>query len=240
MTTDDRDLGFFASTEAEVDPKQEKIIAVALKEFSSKSYGEIKLDTIAQGAGVPKRTLVKAFHGKKELYHATLAYALNVLQPTREDLAIDSNIPVEGMRTVVEAIFERYVDCPEAVRMIQMENLQQILDLPSLAPIIQQTQVILELDKLLMLGQDAGAFRPGISAYDLYYLMISMVSFRDTGRAITINIFDIDLTDEDNTAGMRRMLVDVVLGLLTSTIPDSTHDSYLTGFKEDAEPIYQS
>lgn len=157
---------FDRSEQAQV---KKQVITVALKRFSRKPYSDAKLESIARNSGVPKSAILKHFGDKKNLYHSTLAEAVRRLQPPAEALTIDSAIPVDGVRQVVEAIFQRFVDEPDCLRMVQMENLQRVLKLPELAPLINQSEVILQLDKLLMVGQDAGAFRPGISAYDVYF-----------------------------------------------------------------------
>ncbi|NTS21871.1 hypothetical protein HT105_24680, partial [Bacteroides fragilis] len=57
-------------------------------------------------------------------------------------------------------IFKQHVEHPEAIRMMTMESSTGALD--GGHALIDVSEVFLHLDKLLMLGQDSGAFRPGI------------------------------------------------------------------------------
>src|SRR5690606_10430194 len=74
---------------------------------------------------------------------------------------------------------------------------------------------------------DSGAFRPGISATDLYLLMTSMTLLPVSTHNITQSLFNVDLYAKENVAGLHRLVVDMVLAFLTSNIPDSGHQSYL-------------
>ena len=86
---------------------------------------------------------------------------------------------------------------------------------------------MLHINRLLMLGQDSGAFRPGISATDLYLLITSMTLLPVSTHNITQGLFSVDLYAKENIAGLHRLVVDMVLAFLTSNIPDSGHQSYL-------------
>ena len=111
-------------------------------------------------------------------------------------------------------------------------------------PIADQSSVTLQLDKLLMLGQDAGAFRPGISAQDVFTLITSLAIFRITMHKTTINLYGVDMTDRHNTAGMARMAADAVVAFLTSNLKNSQEISYLSTIaanetvEEAADAIY--
>lgn len=93
----------------------------------------------------------------------------------------------------------------------------------------------LHLDKLLMVGQDAGAFRPGISANDVFTIIAALAIYRTTNHDMMDNLLGIDMTNEVNTEGMHRLVVDTVLAFLTSNIPDSGQESYLVAHSTDDE-----
>lgn len=223
----------------------ERVIEVAMERFSLKPFSDAKLDGIAKEASVSKRMIHYHFGNKKGLYQAVLSRAVERLHPPAERLVIDSAIPVDGVRTVVEAVYAQIAENPVPTRMLHMESLQHVLPLRDIAPLFDHAEVILHLDKLLMLGQDAGVFRPGISAYDVFYLIVALSFYRTEQRDLAINIFGIDLADEANTEGTRRMTIDAVLAFLTSNIPHSGHNSYLSvthsvdDEPESAQSIYE-
>lgn len=203
------------------------VVAVAIEQFAELGFPETRLDTIARISGMSKRMIHYHFGDKKGLYHRCLVEAVNRITPVGDELILDTTVPVEGVTKLVNSVYLRMVNHPEAIRLLAMESLHRILNIPELANLNNQNEVSLHLDRLLMLGQDAGAFRPGIAAEDLFYLIGSLAFYRVTNRDMMANLFDMDTTGEENTDGIHRLAVDAALAFLTANLPDSAHDSYL-------------
>lgn len=215
----------------------EDVLNIALRMFSTKGFSEAKLEAIAKHSGMSKRMIHYHFGDKKGLYRRCLETAVQRLRPNAEEMQLNSSVPVEGVKKVVQAVFQTYVENPDAVRMLQMENLRHYGKIAEASPLSDQSAITLQLDKLLMLGQDSGAFRPGISAQDVFTLIASLAVFRINSRSTTINLYGIDMMDQDNTEGMERLATDSVLAFLTSNLKAAKATSYLTnpGQREDAE-----
>lgn len=211
--------------EDSVNPEQ--VVDVALELFAEHGYTEAKLEQVAKTAGMSKRMIHYHFGDKKGLYHRCLVEALQRITPTGDELILDSTIPVEGVRKLVDVVYLRMVNHPESIKLLVTESLHKVLNIGELANLNSQAEISLHLDRLLMLGQDAGAFRPGISAEDLFYLIGALAFYRVTNRDLMANMLDLDPTSEANTDGIHRLTVDAALSFLTANIPDSGHDSYL-------------
>ena len=218
---------------AELTGSVDKVIDVAIEQFSKLGFADTKLDNISRLAGMSKRMIHYHFGDKKGLYQQALAVAARRLNPPAGSLELDSAVPVEGVRTLVDWLFKQHVEHPEAIRMMTMESSTGALD--GGHALIDVSEVFLHLDKLLMLGQDSGAFRPGISANDIFTLIASLTMYRVTNRSMMQNLLDIDMRSPENTDGMHRMTVDAVLAFLTTNIPDSGHSSYLTTSAADED-----
>ena len=204
----------------------ERVIDVAIAEFSEHGYADTKLESVSKLSGMSKRMIHYHFGDKKGLYQQALAAAAKRLNPPEGSLAVDSAVPVEGVRTLVEWMFTQHVANPEAIKMMTMESSHSVLD--SSQAVIDVSEISLHLDKLLLLGQDSGAFRPGITANDIFTLIAALTMYRVTNHSMMNNLLDIDMQSPTNTEGMHRMAVDAVLAFLTANIPDSGHQSYLT------------
>ncbi len=214
----------------------DRVIDVAVEEFARDGFHEAKLENVARISGMSKRMIHYHFGDKKGLYHRALVEAISRLHPDSEAMELDSSVPVEGVRKLVDGLYGKFVEHPEAVRMLLMENVHHILEITELAPLVDESSMSLHLDKLLMLGQDAGAFRPGISSDDVFLLMTSVSVYRIANRDMSINLFGVDMASEENTAGLHRFVVDAVLAFLTSNIPDTGHRSYLSRNMMGSEP----
>ncbi|MER0100992.1 TetR/AcrR family transcriptional regulator [Corynebacterium sp. KPL2734] len=202
------------------------VVDIAISQFSALGFSETKLDTIAAESGMSKRMIHYHFGDKQGLYLSALSTAAERLRPDEEDLELDSAVPVEGVRKLVDWIFWQYVNHPEAIRMMTWETAQSIVG-SSTNPVADFSGVALHLDRLLMLGQDAGAFRPGISTNDIFTIIASLTSYRVTNRAMMDNLLGVDMSSQANIDGLHRLTVDTVLAFLTANIPDSGHESYL-------------
>ncbi|MDU0479399.1 TetR family transcriptional regulator [Staphylococcus chromogenes] len=204
-----------------------KVVEIALHRFSLDGFDETRLEPIAQESGMSKRMIHYHFGDKKGLYQEALKLAIKQLRPEPQDMELESTVPVEGVRKVVEVIFQQIMTHPHAVRLLVLENLFSHGGLTENSPLADQSAVLLQMDKLLMMGQDAGAFRPGISAIDVYSIITSLCFHRTVYHATFSNLYNIDLLDDVNLEGNRRLVVDTVLAFLTSNLNASHEVSYL-------------
>lgn len=213
----------------------QRVIDVALRHFAEEGFDNVRLDNIAKEAGMSKRMIHYHFGDKKGLYQHSLIEAVNRLHPPKEALVIESAVPVDGVRKMVEALFTQFLRNPGALTMLMKENLSPVLPLEDMPPISDESDMKLHLDKLLLIGQDAGAFRPGISADDFFMLVSAIGFYRVANRRMTQNLFSIDVDAPENVAGTHRLMVDTVLAFLTANIPDSGQSSYLISSDEAPE-----
>lgn len=214
----------------------DEVVVTALEHFSQQGFSETKLEMIAKASGMSKRMIHYYFGDKKGLYVKTISHALELLRPEAEAMQLDSAVPVEGVRKTVEAIYNSIINNPGPIRLVLMENLHNYGGVESAAALHDESNLLLNLDKLLMLGQDAGAFRPGISAEDVLVLISSLGYYRMSNQLTMDQIFDVDLNSDANVAGMRRLVVDTVLAFLTSNLPNSEASSYLSTRDSSAKP----
>ncbi|MDO4910355.1 MAG: TetR/AcrR family transcriptional regulator [Corynebacterium sp.] len=219
------------------DPGVENVINVALEVFGRNGYSETRLDTIAHESGMSKRMIHYHFGDKKGLYTRALQLAIEQLRPTPDKMITDSVVPAEGIRAVVSAIYDQMAAHPKALRLLTLENIFGDVSMLYAPPLADQSNILLQTDRILMVGQDAGAFRPGISALDVYALINSLCLLRLGGRATFKNLYGTDLHSKQNLAGLKQLVIDAVLAFLTANIESNGQMSYLQGeFKNDSMP----
>lgn len=235
---EDLDLNGSESSEPEFGhtATPEEVVATALTFFADQGFSETKLEKIAKSSGMSKRMIHYHFGDKKGLYIKTVSYALHLLRPKPEAMQLDSAVPVDGVRKIVEAMYTSITAHPEAVRILLMENLHKYGGVESAASLSDESNVLLNLDKLLMLGQDAGAFRPGISAEDVLVLISSLAYYRVSNKETLHSLYEMDLDSPANIEGMKRIVVDTVLAFLTSNIQNTGNSSYLVVGAKTDEP----
>ena len=216
----------------ELDTAVEDTLRTALTMFAQGGYAATTLEAVAREADVPKRAITARFGDKRGLYEEALRRSVACLSPAPDVLNRSYAVPVEGMRRFVDAMFHAFVENPDCVRLILRENIDCVVDVEEMTSGDRDNDVTLHVERLLMVGQDAGAFRPGIGAEDVLALIVALCEFQ-VGHAATIYaVSRVDFADERNTEGMRRMVIDAVLAFLTSNIAPTGHDSYLVSQHE--------
>ena len=229
------DAGVNASAELDATAKAEgadkadldRALTVALSHFATHGYSATKLDTVAKDSGMSKRMLHYHFGDKKELYRRCILRAAWNFSPPQEFLDRSYAAPVEGIRRFVDVLYHRMAQHPDSIRLLLRENLDPVLAPGEFASVRNEAEVILQIERLLLMGQDVGAFRPGISATDVVVLIASLSFFRTGSHATLEELGSVNLLSPTNTEGMRRLTIDAVLTFLTSNIPSSGYESYL-------------
>lgn len=204
------------------------VMDAALEQFTRRGFAETRLDDVAAAAGVTKRQLTYHFGDKRSLYRETVAHALSLIHAPSENLRPETEVPVEAMRQVLEAIFRTFTDNPLAVRLLVMENTNPVLD-PDVLPAAGQAPAILELDRVLLMGRNLGAFRPDVSALDVYFLAMAVANLPTLSQGTFIALYGLDVADAAMRPRIRALMCDTIIGFLTSAAgPREDGGSYLT------------
>ncbi|MDY3127222.1 MAG: TetR/AcrR family transcriptional regulator [Corynebacterium sp.] len=202
------------------------VIEIALPRFATAGYSKTKLEVIARESGMSKRMIHYHFGDKKGLYRAVLALAANRLIPPSSDMVIDSAVPVDGVRKIIDKLVVLHQTHPTELRLLVSESINPHGDLNDNPAVADFSALILHLSKLLIVGQDSGVFRPGISEHDICVLITSLTLYPVAASQLVNNLIGLDLHSPENQAGLHRLTVDAVLAFLTANIPNSTESSY--------------
>ncbi|SDR78155.1 TetR/AcrR family transcriptional regulator [Corynebacterium timonense] len=202
-------------------------VTAALEVFARDGFAAATLSDLADATGMSKRMLHYHFGDKRGLYEAAYRHAIGELTPPQEILSRPYTIPAEGMRRFVDALFHRFQRSPACVRLVLRENTDHVLEHGDDPGLRELSDVLLHVERILLLGQDSGAFRPGVSADDVLVLVCSLSMFRESNGDTMRGLLRLDLSTQRNTEGLRRMAIDTVLAFLTSNLPDSGYGSYV-------------
>jgi hypothetical protein len=92
--------------------------------------------------------------------------------------------------------------------------------------VLESSPVVLQIDRVLMRGQDYGAFRPGISAEDVYVLITSLCCFPASQGTTFHTHYGTDLDNAQTVDGLEKLACDAVLAFLTTSMPTTQGSSY--------------
>ncbi len=183
-----------------------------------------KTSDIAVGAGVsPNHPLLR---DTQVLYDEALRYAFRLIWPRPEDLDVERLVPAEAVRALVRTAYRRHRAHPDAVRLIITENIAGHGHVGGRSDVLESSPVVLQIDRVLMRGQDFGAFRSGISAEDVYVLITSLCCFPASQGTTFHNHYGTDLDHTQTVDGLEKLVCDTVLAFLTTSMPTNQGSSY--------------
>lgn len=221
---DDADRSVRARSAAE---EKEAVLAAAIGIFAEKGFTDTKLSDIAEASNVSKRMLHYHFADKVGLYRAALIHAVHTLTPPAEVLEPDTDRPVDAVKQLVSLLFDCFQENSDCVRLVITENVNSVLDLTDITAMTTPTTPSINLDRVLLLGQEAGVFRPNISSQDLlftiYGTVLPMFALPNTLGAF----YGVNPQSASNLEGLKKMSIDIVLGFLTLTTETEHGTSYL-------------
>jgi len=191
---------------------RDKILNVALQEFSRRGLSGARIDAIAAESGINKGMIYYYFGSKEDLYVAALEESYRRFRQIESDFHLDSLAPVEALRALVGASFDFHAAHPEFIRMVMSENInhgEYIRKIPELRAINRSAITVLE--SLCRRGIDEGVFRADVDPVDLH-MTISALSFYNVSNRHTFSfIFDRDLGAPEVHAARRASVIDTVL-----------------------------
>ena len=201
-----------ASPAADEDGTRDRILAVALQEFSRHGLAGARIDAIAAESGLNKGMIYYHFGSKEELYVAALEESYRRFRQVESAFHLDSLPPVPALRSLVGATFDFHAAHPEFIRMVMGENINQgeyIRKIPDLQAINRSAIALLE--RLCKRGIAEGVFRADLDPVDLH-MSISALSFYNVSNRHTVSfIFGRDLGAADVHAARRESVVDMIL-----------------------------
>ncbi|WOH93922.1 hypothetical protein [Corynebacterium urealyticum] len=86
--------------------------------------------------------------------------------------------------------------------------------------------VILQIDRALLRGHDLGAFRTGVSAEDVYILILGLSGFATLHRNTFYALYGMDVREPHNESGVTELACDAVVAFLTTPMRTRQDNSY--------------
>lgn len=189
---------------------RDRILEIALQEFSKKGFSGARVARIAERASTSKHMLYYHFDSKIGLYEAVLQQAYEGFRIADANIDVDHLSPVEALKSIVAQSFNYHFDNEMLVRLVMNENIQHAKHITN-EQIELNRGIIDDLAVVLERGQRSGVFRPEVDPKQLH-LTISALGFHFVSNKYTFSkIFEIDMTSAAARAQRRDLVADIVL-----------------------------
>ena len=165
-----------------------RILAQATREFASKGFGAARMDRIATRCRLSKNTLYYYFGSKERLFVAVLEGVYERLLERQAAVQVRTLPPEEAVRRIIAQTFAAFRDMPEAIRLLNEENLHRARHLrrsERTRPLYDR--LIGTLAGVLERGAAAGTWRAGMDPVT-FYLSFAALAYHYLSNVHTLQI----------------------------------------------------
>ena len=191
---------------------REKIVNVALREFSSKGLSGARVDRIANLAKTSKNMIYYHFGSKEGLYQEVMKLAYANIRQNERTVNVETADPVQALHDIIVLSFDYHCRNEMFIRLVMSENMNRAKHLKVSDELKAENRMIIEtLDKVLKKGKKEGVFRRNIDPVSLH-LTISGLGFHFVSNRYTFGkVFDLDMTSKEAIDKRRAEVLDLVL-----------------------------
>jgi AcrR family transcriptional regulator len=199
------------------DPEQTRarILAAAKAEFARVGLGGARVDRIAALAGANKRMLYYYFDSKDGLFRAVLEATYEHIRESEKALHLDEVAPADAIARLVAFTWNYYLQHPEFLSLLNSANLHRAEHLRSSTKVRRMhSPFVAMIRDILQRGVEAGVFRNGVDAVQLYISIAALACFY-LGNNYTLSaIFGRDLKAKKAREERLAHMTELVLGYL--------------------------
>lgn len=190
---------------------RENILNAAAREFSEKGFAGARVDVIAEIAGGNKSLLYQYFKSKDGLFAAVLERYYETIR--QGDHAVDTiDDPRQALTTIVVSTYDAWVKIPEFVSILSSENLLKATHVKRLKTVIARYRELIDvLDNILKRGAEAGIFRSGIDARQVYVTIAALTTYHWSNNHTLSALLGVNITSPAALRQRREHISDVVL-----------------------------
>jgi AcrR family transcriptional regulator len=184
---------------------RERILRIAISEFSEKGYSGARVSTICRKSRANPRMIYHYFGGKDGLYVAVLEHVLGELRQEELKLDVEHVSPLKGIMQLFDFTYEHFGQHPELIHILSSENLlrAKFLKRSSKTPVVASPLISL-IDQLLKKGEKSEELRRGIDPLQLYVAMVGFSYFHRSNAPTLSVIFKSEILKGDWQAEHKR------------------------------------
>jgi AcrR family transcriptional regulator len=162
---------------------RETLLKAAIKVFGKQGLTGARVEQISRAAKSHDRMIYYYFGSKEALFVAVIEEIYRRFNEAEAKLALDLTQPVQALRDVIAFIWGYYQKHPEFITLLNSENLHRGRHIGKSTRAGEYSSPALEvLSRVLGSGVQAGLFRPGLRARDVYLMIASMGYFYLSNR----------------------------------------------------------
>ena len=202
---------------------RETLLKAAIKVFGKQGLNGARVEQISRAAKSHDRMIYYYFGSKEALFVAVIEETYRRFNEAEARLALDLSQPLQALRDVIAFMWGYYQKHPEFITLLNSENLHRGRHIGKSSKAGEYSSPALEvLSRVLGSGLEAGLFRPGLRARDVYLMIASMGYFYLSNRYTLSTFLGESLEDPAALAQWQQFITDAVLRTVLVTVPPAT------------------
>jgi AcrR family transcriptional regulator len=202
---------------------RETLLKAAIKVFGKQGLNGARVEQISRAAKSHDRMIYYYFGSKEALFVAVIEETYRRFNEAEARLALDLSQPLRALRDVIAFMWGYYQKHPEFITLLNSENLHRGRHIGKSSKAGEYSSPALEvLSRVLSSGVEAGLFRPGLRARDVYLMIASMGYFYLSNRYTLSTFLGESLEAPAALAQWQQFITDAVLRTVLVTVPPAT------------------
>jgi AcrR family transcriptional regulator len=194
----------------------------AIAEFAARGFKGASMDAVAARTQTTRAMINYYFGSKEKLYITVLEQVYSEIREAEIALDLDHLDPIAAVRRIVEFTYGYYLEHVGFVRIVVAENQARGRHLRKSKLMRTLNRPIIErLARVVARGQAQGLFRPDADPVEIHKAIAALGMFNVTNQYTFGAIFQREMGANGDVAARREIVVDMILGYLTS-IPRQT------------------
>jgi len=204
----------------QADQTRARILQAAVRVFTRDGYSGGRIEQISSEAESNDRMIYYYFGSKEKLFVRVLEDTYEQFNLAESTLALDLTTPIQALRELVAFVWNYYVDHPEFVAILTIENLhkgkhaRQSSELRRLSG-----EAVGVLKPIIEAGQQQGLFRLDVDIKHVYLMIASLCYFYNSNQHTLTSFLGEDLADKGQQQDWLAFISDMVIrGVLLGSL----------------------
>jgi AcrR family transcriptional regulator len=196
----------------QADQTRARILKAAIKVFTRDGYSGGRIEQISSEAESNDRMLYYYFGSKEKLFVRVLEHTYEQFNHAESLLKLDPSTPEQTLRELVAFVWSYYVEHPEFVAILSIENLHKGKHAKQSSELRRLSgEAVDVLRPIIEAGQQQGVFRQDLDIKHVYLMIASLCYFYNSNQHTLTSFLGHDLAQPSEQADWLRFISDLVV-----------------------------
>lgn len=196
----------------QADQTKARILEAAVKVFTRDGYSGGRIEQISKEADSNDRMIYYYFVSKEKLFIRVLEHTYERFNHAEGQLRLDPSTPVQTLRELVAFVWHYYVNNPEFVAILSIENLHKGKHAKQSSELRRLSgEAVGVLRPIIEAGQQQGLFRQDVDIKHVYLMIASLCYFYNSNVHTLSSFLGEDLVQQRPQQDWLTFISDLVV-----------------------------